>query len=628
MPLIKSLAASGDLVYFHDYRAGHCANQVGPGSKLDGVVGKSAGRFRTGVGFETSHDCQGGKPLGQDMDMEAGGTGAWANDGLGSVLSKEVVNPHSGTQCLRVSWPGAPEVGPIVHSGLQMCAVVNGYFHWAGWIKTDGNVIPYIESQYGYWEGELIAGVWQYFEISYKTDAITDYISFGGYSDDPTGNEYIEVDDFSFMTGSASLGYIRVADNEAFFPPDGGLCLIASYLQSNAGERCMLIGQGSDAVDVAYMPTGSWALYRTPTQIQFVVQRSDLDMWAMFAYNIAAVQGQVETITVRYTGHTTPNNCTISVIAPTPSSSTGTISSVPQDSKLSLSIGCQSDTDNAAFHGVIRYVSYVRGGQTAASLAALAAEMEAVNWPDAVEVFDTAGSVADRAVQYMSKFGADASIANEGGVVNGPLSNSGWIFGNARKQANGTWRVAPYHSQHDITAGGPADLQKCLLCATNGNLRLPLARFGVDVTPTLAAYGTWDFWLYHKKGSTTNTWVVYKINGANDDGYVVRLDTEIRLGIISAGVWAQLITTAINLTATFIHIRVTRTLGGDWKLFYQLCNSYGVPGRWVYAGTARDATTTTSDGMFLDYDATDALMIGNHRSEKALLKWRGVVDAL
>ena len=482
MPLTKSLAAAGDLVFFHDFRAGHCANQAGySAGAFDGVVAGAAGHFRTGVGYETSHDFAGG-------------------------------------------------------------------------------------------------GV------------------------------------------DASLGYIRVLDNAAFFPPAGGMCLVASYLQSSATLGGQIIGQGGDVFG-----NTSWALRRTAATIDFVT--SDGAALSTFAYALAAVPGQIETVTVRYTGGVGVGNCTISVLAPTPSASTGQITAVPQNVAQPVGVGSYSTSTAYPFFGTIRYCAFVRGAQTAAILAALAAELEVADWPDAIEHNDNSGSVADRQVQYMSKFGVDASIADEGtGIERVELSNSHWIF-----TKTGVWRVSPYHSQN-AAAGGPADVQKALTCVTAGQLWLPREYFSVDTTATLAAYGTWDFWVYHWKNTTTNTFVVYDINGVNDDGYVVRIaTTKIYLGIISGGVWTTLIATGVVYSESvpnLIHIRVTRTLNGDWKLFYQLCDAYGVPGRWVLAGTVSDATITTSDGIFLDYDAKDALMLGNHRSEKAIIKWRGVVDAL
>jgi hypothetical protein len=90
-----------------------------------------------------------------------------------------------------------------------------------------------------------------------------------------------------------------------------------------------------------------------------------------------------------------------------------------------------------------------------------------------------------------------------------------------------------------------------------------------------------------------------------------------------------LITAAGATTNTGLyHFRVTRTAGNVWKLYYQVVDADGVAGSWKYGGTATDATHTTSDGMFLDYDDGDGLLIGNHRNEKALLKWRGVVNPL
>jgi hypothetical protein len=77
-----------------------------------------------------------------------------------------------------------------------------------------------------------------------------------------------------------------------------------------------------------------------------------------------------------------------------------------------------------------------------------------------------------------------------------------------------------------------------------------------------------------------------------------------------------------------IHFRVTRTAGNVWKLYYQLVSAAGVASAWVYGGTATNDDIITSEGMLLVYDENDVLVIGNQRSDRAIFKWRGVVNPL
>jgi len=442
-----------------------------------------------------------------------------------------------------------------------------------------------------------------------------------------TGYGFETSHDFVGGGVDASLGYIRVADNPAFYPPVGGMCLIASYLQSDDALDCQIIGQGGTNIGDT-----SWMLIRSATDIKFMV--SDNVALSAFSYTIPAVPGQIETVTVRYTGGVGVGNCTISVISPTPSSSTGQISRVPQDVKQPVSVCCLSNSTRYPFFGVMRYVAFVRGAQTDAILAELAAEIENTPWPDAVIACDRAGSVADRAVQLQTRFGVDASTTNEGLVNHDEISNSGWISGNALK-AVGAWRIATRHFAN-VAAGSPADIQKILQCGAAGGVLLPITLWSAEVTDALAAYGTWDFWVYEIAGNTPDTYVLHQVilggDGAlHDVGYAVRIEGtgEIKLVRIDEAAHTDLIlTAAVVVGSRVVHFRVTRTDANVWKLYYQIVATNGVQGPWVYAGAAVSATYVVSDGLFLDYDGGDALLLGNHRSEKALFKWKGVVNPL
>jgi hypothetical protein len=490
MPLVKSLAAAGDLKLWLDFRAGHCANQAGyAASTFDGVVAGSAGRFRTGFGFETS------------------------------------------------------------------------YLYDAGDARNE------------------------------------------------------------------SLGYINVGDNAAFYPPVGGMCLIASYIQSSAAEYAQIIGQ-SDAT----VAGTSWVLVRTSTHIRFLV--SDGVAIASFSYAIAAVPGQVETVAVRYTGGTGVGNCTIAVIAPTPSSSTGQLTRVPQNSPLSVTIGCENTTLALPFFGTMRYVAYVRGAQTVALLTALIIELEGFNWPNALCLKDESGSVADRAVQYMSKFGVDCTKDYTLGLIGAEVSNSRWVTLDAAKN----WLVAALHSAN-AGVGSPADIQKVLQCGGPGgaraSLKLGLKEFSAATTETDAAYGTWDFWVRQTSiaipGKNIDVFVVHQLvpdggGGWIDDGYAVNFayNGNLTFSRVDLAVATPLITVVNAMVGVFtpMHIRVTRDANNRWRLFYD------VGAGWRSGGTAVDAAYTASTGMALRFEGGDVFLLGNHRSEKALYKWKGVVNPL
>ncbi len=624
MPLIKSLAAAGDLVYFHDYRSGHCANQVGySAGTFDGVVAGTAGRFRTGVGYETSHNGLGSPTnLLVDGDMELPLVGAWTP--FQSTLTKEGA-PHSGAQCLRVTATNA--VGFRIPGARQTILTVGKSYLITGWARSDATQVPIIEDGIAiFWTGTASVN-WQYFSFVAVAANVEIYFMF--FANDPTGVEYVEFDDITVTELSLSNGYIRVADNASFFPPAGGMCLVASYMQSDASDDCQIIGQGSDLAT-----NTSWQLKRTATQIQFVT--SDNANLATFSHNLAASPGQIETVTVRYTGGAVGNNCTISVLTPAISASTGLAGAVPQNVAQPVGIGSYSTSTAYPFFGTLRYCAFVRGAQTAAILAALAAELEAIDWPDAVSVCDVAGLTTDRAVQYMSRFGVSASIADEGNLLNSEISNSGWLSGTAAGGVS-TWQVMPLHVQN-VAAGGPADVVKKLICTDGrgGVVRLPIEKWSPSTTPTNASFGTWDFWAYHLIDTAMSTWLVHTLRdfgaGPTNAGYYVTMTaTDLILQYYDAGGGVANLITVPNVLvgSQIIHVRVTRTTpAGLWKMYYQICNG-GVTSAWIQApGTATDITQVISDGMMLNYANGDALLIGNHRSEKALLKWYGVVNPL
>lgn len=94
-----------------------------------------------------------------DGNMEAVGTAAWFG-GNAAVLTKETTTPHSGLQCLRITYNGTanPYAG-------QAFATVGKIYRFRGWCRSDGVALPAIlDNLTVVWTGTNSTS-WQYFDI-------------------------------------------------------------------------------------------------------------------------------------------------------------------------------------------------------------------------------------------------------------------------------------------------------------------------------------------------------------------------------------------------------------------------------------------------------------------------------
>jgi hypothetical protein len=247
------------------------------------------------------------------------------------------------------------------------------------------------------------------------------------------------------LTAPESLGYIRVAHSDLFYPdPDTGFCIIASYMRSNADDYTntqRIIGQYASA-----MASGSWALYRTNATI--ILMTSDGAVQTLKNFPRAAVPGQIETLAVRVDGTSGNSAATTYVLAPTAANSATTNVRTPQDSALDCTI-CAANDGLSPFFGTLRYVAFIRNifdPNTGAALPsvdmlkAIAAEMEAFDWEDAVQAMHRHGGTDPRRVHYSSRFGPDVSVAETDAATHGSayagsqVSNSDWCKGPCYRQ--------------------------------------------------------------------------------------------------------------------------------------------------------------------------------------------------
>jgi hypothetical protein len=112
-----------------------------------------------------------------DGNMEAVNTNAWSSSS--ATLSKQTINPHSGSRCIRITTTGA------IATAFQYCSVPIRAYRARGWCRSDGVTIPAISiSSSVDWTGTN-STEWQYFDVTRTAGNMQFYIvgmnNVGGY---------------------------------------------------------------------------------------------------------------------------------------------------------------------------------------------------------------------------------------------------------------------------------------------------------------------------------------------------------------------------------------------------------------------------------------------------------------
>ena len=158
--------------------------------------------------------------------------------------------------------------------------------------------------------------------------------------------------------------------------------------------------------------------------------------------------------------------------------------------------------------------------------------------------------------------GAIQSMASEGGVIGGYLSNTPWQFGDT----TGRFTVT--------TATIKGKTNKIINTSTPGFLYLDMARF--NQTPTEATYGEWTFYLSNS-GAGANSLVQigttkgrYDNSVSGNNGYIVYLNAVgIYVGFFTEGVFRGNLFGMTPYTSynTFYRIKVVRTTAGVFSIY-------------------------------------------------------------
>lgn len=135
-----------------------------------------------------------------DGDSEAVGIAAWSTSNV--TLSKEVTDPHSGSQLLRLTRNGGL---PLAYQGINTIGVD---YYVTGWARSDGTRRPAISSSTLIWQGTTSTS-WQRFYIEYT--AVSANLAFRTVSN---AVGYVDFDDISvgLMTdikNESTINFIR-----------------------------------------------------------------------------------------------------------------------------------------------------------------------------------------------------------------------------------------------------------------------------------------------------------------------------------------------------------------------------------------------------------------------------------
>lgn len=136
---------------------------------------------------------QAGASVLVDGDCEAVGVADWSAGQ--STLTKALITPHGGTQCLRVT--ATADANPRKPVATQTILTAGELYLISGWCRADaaGNVPVVFDGAGGIiWAGDDHT-TWQHFSFSYL--ATSTKISFGFAVNAPAGTEYVEFDDMA-----------------------------------------------------------------------------------------------------------------------------------------------------------------------------------------------------------------------------------------------------------------------------------------------------------------------------------------------------------------------------------------------------------------------------------------------
>lgn len=142
--------------------------------------------------------------------------------------------------------------------------------------------------------------------------------------------------------------------------------------------------------------------------------------------------------------------------------------------------------------------------------------------------------------------------------------------------------------------------------------------------PTLAAYGTWEWWMYKGGAGTAPRVIFVATDTVPTAGYALqfRNDEAVRLSEHGVDVLCETVASYINV-GQWYKVKVTRRQSdGQFSVYIddELVDVTGGSG----ANPVTDNTTKTSAYMVFDMDAGDSIALSTQRGEYALVKKLGL----
>lgn len=210
-----------------------------------------------------------------------------------------------------------------------------------------------------------------------------------------------------------------------------------------------------------------------------------------------------------------------------------------------------------------------------------------------------------RAVQFKTDYGYSISPADEGGVTGQQIGGGSSPF--RAGDAVGRWRI-----ETDTIDGRTC---KVLTCKTTGVVYVPASYFHA-ATPTEAAFGTWDWWVYDSGLLSKVKFIATANAGASDapPGYYLQHAVDNSVAVLEAGV-GYVVSGGTATHNAWHHYRVTRSLSGLFTAYID----------GVAFGTGADTTTTAGYYITLYSGAGFKIALGDTVGDHCIAKMLGVV---
>jgi hypothetical protein len=197
-----------------------------------------------------------------------------------------------------------------------------------------------------------------------------------------------------------------------------------------------------------------------------------------------------------------------------------------------------------------------------------------------------------------------------GAFVSGTNITSGYLENTPFEVKSGTWKIVS-----DIIEGKEV---KAIECIVAGTIYIPIHWF--QQTPTEAAYGAWDWWIYHANASRTKSALVanskthtlsngYNLDILNTEGVILQ---KTNIGNIFSTVPSYV------SSDTWLNFRVTRSRVGALTAYLNgtLIDVSGGTG----TNPVTDTSYTVSNYTLFDFGVGDRLSLGNIPGNYAMVK--------